>query len=61
MIEVVDFTLNKYGNRLCDSLFDSNCCILNGRNNFENNYTFVGLQGISVLEYCLTTCHRSNQ
>ena len=49
----IDFTLNKYGKLLCDFLIDSNCSILNGRNNSENNYTFVGDQGLSVVAHCL--------
>ena len=51
--EVVDFTLNKYGEYLCDFLIDSNCCILNGRKSVSNNYTFVGPNGNSVVVYCL--------
>ena len=47
---VIDFTLNKL---LCDFLIDSNCCILNGRNKYVNNYTFTGVQGLSVVDYCL--------
>ena len=50
---VIDFTLNKYGKLLCDFLIDSNCCILNGRNKSVNNYTFTGVQGLSVVDYCL--------
>ena len=51
--DVVDFTLNNYDSLLCDFLNDSNCCILNGRNFIEYSYTFIGPQGVSVVDYCL--------
>ena len=51
--DVIDFTINKEGERLCDFLIDSNCCIMNGRNCLENNFTFVGTQGASVVDYCI--------
>ena len=52
--DVIDYTINKEGERLCDFLIDSNCCIMNGRNCLENNFTFVGTQGASVVDYCIT-------
>lgn len=52
--DVVDYTVNKEGERLCDFLIDSNCCIMNGRNSLKNNFTFVGSQGASVVDYCFT-------
>ena len=52
--DVIDYTINKEGERLCDCLIDSNCCIMNGRNCLENNFTFVGTQGASVVDYCIT-------
>lgn len=50
---VVDFQINKEGESLCDFLTDTNCCILNGRNCVKNDYTFVGPQGCSVVDYCI--------
>ena len=50
---MIDFTLNAYGKLLCDFLIDSNCCILNGRNNSVNNYTFTGVVGGRLLSYPL--------
>ena len=44
---MINFTLNTYGKLLCY------CCILNGRNNSVNNYTFTGVQGLPVVDYCL--------
>ena len=29
-------------------------CIMNGRNCLENNFTYVGTQGVSVVDYCFT-------
>ena len=49
---VVDFHVNKEGERLCDFLIDTDCCILNGRNCAKNDYTFIGSQGSSVVDYC---------
>ena len=54
--DVVDYTINKEEERLCDFLVDSNCCIMNGRNCLENNFTYIGTQGASVVDYCLTPC-----
>ena len=51
--EVLDFQSNKHGSFMSDFLIDSNCCILNGRNHIGNNFTFVGPQGCSVVDYCL--------
>ena len=50
---VVDFHINKEGEQLCDFLINTDCCILNGRNNIKNDYTFVGPQGSSVVDYCI--------
>lgn len=49
---VVDYYVNKEGESLCEFL-DTNCCILNGRNFIVNDYTFVGPQGMSVVDYCI--------
>ena len=31
---------------------DTDCCVLNGRNSINNDYTFMGPQGSSVVDYC---------
>ena len=45
--------MNKEGEIFCDFLIDTNCCIPNGRNYLVNDYTFVGPQGSSVVDYCI--------
>ena len=50
---VVDFTPNSYGELFCDFLSNINCCILNGRNFINNDYTFVSTRGSSVVDYCV--------
>jgi hypothetical protein len=44
---------NKHRNTLCKFMIDSNCCMLNGRDNINNDFTFVGPQGSSVVDYCI--------
>ena len=51
--DVVDFTLNKYGEIFFDFLINSKCSILNGRNFIANNFTFIGPNGSSVVDYCV--------
>ena len=48
--DVVDFTVNKDGERFCEFHIDSNCCIMNDRNYKKNDYTFISTQGSSDLE-----------
>ena len=50
---VVDFHINSEGERLCEFLINTDCCILNGRKSIKNDYTFVGPQGSSVVDYCI--------
>ncbi|CAG2201678.1 unnamed protein product [Mytilus edulis] len=50
---VVDFTPNSYGDLFCEFLSNINCCILNGRNFINNDYTFVSTRGSSVVDYCV--------
>ena len=59
--KVVDFSSNKHGELLCDSLIDSNCCILNGRNFRSTNFTFLGPQGASVVDYCIVPYENLNR
>ena len=50
---VVDFTNNSYGDIFCEFLSNVNCCILNGRNFLNNDYTFISTRGTSVVDYCI--------
>ena len=50
---IVGFHVNNEGERLCEFLINTDCCILNGRNMIKNNYTFVGPEGCSVVDYCI--------
>ena len=50
---VIDFTSNKYGEIFCDFMINANCCMLNGRNSENNEYTCIRPQGMSVVDYCL--------
>lgn len=49
---VIDYYTNKEGEAICDFLIATNCCMLNGRNSVNNDYTFIGPQGNSVVNYC---------
>ncbi|XP_053402567.1 uncharacterized protein LOC128557926 [Mercenaria mercenaria] len=51
--DVIDFSSNQYGDVLTEFLINVNFCILNGRNTITNNFTFVGPQDASVVDYCL--------
>ena len=46
---VVDFNSNKHG----EILINSNGCVLNGRNYKRNDFTFIGPQGASEVDYCI--------
>ena len=50
---VVDFTVNTYGDLLIEFLINTNFCILNGRNSMNNDFTSVSTKGRSVVDYCL--------
>ena len=56
--EVIDHCTNAHGDSLIEFLLSANCCILNGRNAEENDFTCVkpGI-GTSVVDYCLTPHH----
>ncbi|CAG2228238.1 unnamed protein product [Mytilus edulis] len=51
--DVVDFKCNSYSNTFIDFLISVNCCILNGRNFVNNDYTCVSTKGCSVVDYCI--------
>ena len=50
---IVDFNCNSYGEIFIDFLINCNLCILNDRNNVNNDITFISTRGKSVFDYCL--------
>ena len=51
---VVDFVSNQYGDLLIEFLINVNFSILNGRGELcKNDFTFIGPQVASVVDYCL--------
>ena len=57
---IVDYNSNKHGDDLVEFLINSYCCVLNGRNNTSNDFTFIGLQGASVVDYCIVPYEKLN-
>ena len=53
-------TSNSYGELLCDFLCNVNCCILNGRNGINNDYTYISTRGSSVVDYCIVPYEQLN-
>jgi exonuclease III len=53
--DVIDFTVNTYGELLIDFLVNTNCCMLNGRQNACNDFTSVSNKGKAVVDYCLVS------
>ena len=51
--DVIDFTVNGYGDALLEFLWSTNCCILNGRNNSKNDFRCINAIGHSVVDYCI--------
>ena len=53
--QVIDFTVNRHGELLCEFLVDTNCCMLNGRSPdmSANEFTCIRSLGSSVVDYCL--------
>ena len=49
--QVVDFTENSYGSLFIDFLINTNMCMLNGRNDGVNDFTYFGHMGQSVVDY----------
>ena len=47
--DIVDYTINKHGEIMCEFLLSSSCCILNGRNYTTNDFTS---KDCSVVDYC---------
>ncbi|XP_046584407.1 uncharacterized protein LOC124291463 [Haliotis rubra] len=51
--DVIDNTVNLYGELLIDFLVGINFCMLNGRYETGNNFTYISPQGRSVVDYVL--------
>ena len=51
--DVIDYTMNSYGEIFCEFLLNANCCVLNGRNYYHNDFTYVSTKGSSVVDYCV--------
>ena len=52
--DVIDFTVNGYGDPLLKFLWSTNCCILNGQNSSKNDFTCINaVIGHSVVDYCI--------
>ena len=51
--QILDLTLNKYGELFIDLLINMNMCMLNGRSDpLRNGFTSVSTKGCSVVDYC---------
>ena len=51
--DVVDYSSNSYGELLIQFLISANCCMLNGRNYYKNDFTCVSTKGLSVVDYLI--------
>ena len=47
--DVVDYSSNSYGQLLIQFLISANCCMLNGRNYCNNDFTCVSTKGFQLL------------
>ena len=50
--KVVDNAINKEGEQFCEFL---SCCMMNGRNCQNNDFTFISTPGLSVIDYCVVS------
>ena len=50
---VLDFTHNAYSDIFIGFLINVKCCIVNGRNSVQDDFTFISTRGSSVVDYCL--------
>ncbi|CAG2201726.1 unnamed protein product [Mytilus edulis] len=50
---VIDFTVNSYGEIFNDFLTNASLCLLNGRNYIHNDFTSISTKGSSVVDYCI--------
>ena len=48
---VIDRQKNTYGAYLSRFLIDCNCCVLNGRNDIDDTFTYITTRGRSVVDY----------
>ena len=47
------YTINKECERFCEFLINSHCCMMNGRNCQNNDFTFISTSGSSVIDFCV--------
>ena len=53
--QVIDFSVNYYGELLIDFLINTNMVMLNGRFKCcEDNFTSISVKGHSIVDYCIT-------
>lgn len=54
--DTVDFLKNTYDDLMIDFLINSNCIMLNGRNDCSNDYfTSVSTKGLAVVDYAIVS------
>lgn len=51
--KVTNHTTNGYGQFMCEFMWSANCCMLNGRSVFANDFTSYSPNGQSVVDYCV--------
>ena len=51
--DTVDKTEDAYGRMLINFLISTNCCMLNGRNGWKNDYTSFNYHEQSVVDYVI--------
>lgn len=59
--KVIDNGSNKHGDAFIDFLLSSKLCILNGRVDGHDDYTFINPQGRSVVDYFVTNIENVNR
>ena len=53
--QVIDYTVNYYGELFIDFLINTNMAMLNGRfSECDNHFTSVSVKGLSVVDYCIS-------
>ena len=55
--DVIDWSVNNYGDPFFEFLTSVNCCIVNGRNSTHNDFTW---RNVSVVDYCIIPYERLN-
>ena len=52
---ILDHVVNKHGESFLEFLMDNKMCVLNGRSKGQNDFTCIGPQGLSVVDYCFVS------